>query len=249
MPGFASITRQNRERIQLISAEVYKDEVDVENILVDLRTVVIPALEAQYPGLRIEPGQSRQKQEETLSKLWGFGALAMLGIYALLAIPLRSYVQPLIIMLAIPFGFIGAVLGHLLLRIPLTLESYVALFAVGGIVINDSLILVEKINEIWKKNISLHDAVLLAGKARFRAIFLTTATTCLGLLPLMSEQSPHAEKILPMSITLAFGIMFATFITLILVPVSYVVLREDLMGELPITEYCAKGHGKCWLRR
>ena len=140
MPGFASITRQNRERIQLISTEVFKDEANVENILDDLRATVIPELEAQYPGSRIESGQSRQKQEETLSMLWGYGALAMLGIYALLAIPLRSYAQPLIIMLAISFGFIGAALGHLLLRVPLTLESYVALFAVGGsIVINDSL--------------------------------------------------------------------------------------------------------------
>lgn len=225
-PGFANITRQDRERIQLISAEVYKEEASAETILADLRATVIPELEAQYPGLKIGPGQSRQRQEETMSFLWGYGALAMLGIYALLAIPLRSYTQPVVIMSAIPFGFIGAVLGHLLLRIPLTLESYVALFAVGGIAINDSLILVAQINKNLQNNHSIHEATIRAGKARFRAIFLTTATTVIGLLPLINEQSSHAEKILPMAVTLAFGILFAALVTLLLVPVSCVVLKE-----------------------
>jgi multidrug efflux pump subunit AcrB len=129
-------------------------------------------------------------------------------------------------MSAIPFGFIGAVLGHLLLRIPLTLESYVALFAVGGIAINDSLILVAQINKNLQNNHSIHEATIRAGKARFRAIFLTTATTVIGLLPLINEQSSHAEKILPMAVTLAFGILFAALVTLLLVPVSCVVLKE-----------------------
>lgn len=225
-PGFASITRQNRERIQVISAEVYKERANVENILADLRAQVIPELEAQYPGLRIEPGQTRQKQEAAMSDLWGYGALALLGIYALLAVPLRSYTQPLMIMLAIPFGFIGAVLGHLLLNIPLSLESYAALFAVGGIVINDSLILVAQINKGLQKNKSIFHAVILAGKARFRAIFLTTTTTFTGLLPLMNAQSADAEKIMPMAVTLAFGILFSTIVTLVLVPVGYMILKE-----------------------
>ncbi|SEF83180.1 efflux RND transporter permease subunit [Nitrosomonas ureae] len=225
-PGFVSITRQNRERIQLISAEVYKEEASVEAILASLRTNEIPKLEAQYPGLKIEPGQSRQKQEETMSALWGYGALAILGIYALLAVPLRSYVQPLIIMLAIPFGFIGAVLGHLLLNIPLSLESYVALFAVGGIVINDSLILVAKINEISQNDTSVHNAVISAGKARFRAIFLMTTTTFVGLLPLINAQSSDAEKIMPMVVTLAFGILFSFLVTLFLIPTACAILKE-----------------------
>jgi multidrug efflux pump subunit AcrB len=130
-------------------------------------------------------------------------------------------------MLAIPFGLIGAVLGHLLLGISLTLDSYVALFAVGGIVINDSLILVAKINEAVQKDTAIVEAVLLAGKARFRAIFLTTATTFIGLLPLICEQSSHAEKIKPMAVSLAFGILFATLVTLLLIPVSYVSLKES----------------------
>ncbi|SNX59036.1 Multidrug efflux pump subunit AcrB [Nitrosomonas ureae] len=225
-PGFVSITRENRERIQRISAEVYKEEVSVEAILADLRMNEIPKLEAQYPGLKIEPSQSRQKQEETMSALWGYGALAILGIYAILAVPLRSYAQPLIIMLAIPFGFIGAVLGHLLLNIPLSLESYVALFAVGGIVINDSLILVAKINKDSQKDTSAYGAVISAGKARFRAVFLMTTTTFAGLLPLINAQSSDAEKIMPMAVTLAFGILFSFLVTLFLIPTACAILKE-----------------------
>jgi multidrug efflux pump subunit AcrB len=225
-PGFASITRQNRERIQIISADIYKNEVNVENVLADLRATLIPELEGQYPGLKIEAGQSRQKQEEAMSALWKYGALAVLGIYALLAVPLRSYMQPLLIMLAIPFGFVGAVGGHLLLGIPLTLESYVALFAVGGIVINDSLILIAHINKTLQKGLTIYEAATAAGKARFRPIFLTTLTTSVGLLPLISEQSSHAEKILPMAVTLAFGVLFSTLVTLLLIPISCVVVKE-----------------------
>lgn len=233
MPGFANITRQDRERVQLISADVFKGKANTESILTDLRTSVIPALEKQYPGLRIESGQSRQKQEQAMLTLWGYGALAVLGIYALLAVPLRSYLQPLIIMLAIPFGFIGAVVGHVLFNIPLSIESYVALFAVGGIVINDSLILMAKINEILQFNPQIARAVILAGKSRFRAIFLTTLTTVMGLLPLIAEQSSDAEKLMPMAITLSCGIFFSSVVILILVPISYVILNElsDLAKE------------------
>lgn len=144
----------------------------------------------------------------------------------MLAVPLRSYSQPLIIMLAIPFDFIGAVVGHVLFRIPLSIESYVALFAVGGIVINDSLILMAKINEILQTNPQISKAVILAGKARFRAIFLTTLTTVMGLLPLIAEQSSDAEKLMPMAITLSCGIFFSSAVILLLVPVSCVILKE-----------------------
>lgn len=161
-----------------------------------------------------------------MSNLWGYGALALFAIYALLAVPLRSYTQPLVIMLAIPFGFIGAVLGHLLLNIPLALESYVAMFAVGGIVINASLILVAQINQSLQKNRSIYRSVIQAGKARFRPIFLTTLTTFVGLLPLIHAQSSDAEKLMPMAATLAFGILFSTLITLLLVPITCMILQE-----------------------
>lgn len=224
-PGFAEITRQNRDRVQLISADVNQEKGSIETILSDVRKHVIPQLQSQFPELKIESGQARQKKEATLSALWGYGALALLGIYALLAIPLRSYSQPLLIMLAIPFGFVGGVIGHLLLQIPLTLESYIALFAVGGIVINDSLILLAKVNTLIECNTPIHEALLQVGKTRFRAIFLTTATTVIGLFPLLMEKSPHAEKILPMVTSLSFGVLFCMFITLILVPVTFLILK------------------------
>lgn len=224
--GFASINRHNRERVQLIGAEVYQHETDVESILADMRANVIPQLEAQFPGLEIKPGQSRQKQDKTMSNLWLYGAMALLAIYALLAVPLRSYTQPMIIMLVIPFGFIGAVAGHLLLQIPLSLESYFALFAVGAIVINDSLILIAQINKNLRQKMAVMEATILAGKSRFRAIFLTTVTTFAGLLPLISTQGYDAEKIMPMAVTIAFGVLFAFFVTLFLVPVSFVILNR-----------------------
>lgn len=193
-PGFAEITRQNRDRVQLISADVNQEKGSIETILSDVRKHVIPQLQSQFPELKIESGQARQKKEATLSALWGYGALALLGIYALLAIPLRSYSQPLLIMLAIPFGFVGGVIGHLLLQIPLTLESYIALFAVGGIVINDSLILLAKVNTLIECNTPIHEALLQVGKTRFRAIFLTTATTVIGLFPLLMEKVLMQKK-------------------------------------------------------
>lgn len=223
--GYAIIKRTNRERFQLVSAEVYQDEADVENILANMRTNVIPQLKTQFPGLEIIPGQSRQKQQETLSAVWLYGALALLGIYALLAIPLRSYAQPLIIMLAIPFGFIGVVAGHVLMQIPLSVESYFALFAVGGIVINDNLILIAQINKNRQQKMALMNAAVSAARSRFRAIFLTTVTTFAGLLPLISSQGYDAEKIMPMAVTIAFGVLFAFFVSLFLVPTVYVIFK------------------------
>lgn len=209
--GYAVIKRTNRERFQLISAEVYQDEADVENTLTDMRNNVIPQLEAQFPGLIITPGQARQKQEAAMSELWRYGITALLGIYVLLAVPLRSYTQPLIIMLVIPFSFIGAVAGHTLLQIPLSRESYFALFAVGGIVMNDSLVLLAQINKNKWEKMSVKSAAIRAGRSCFRAIFLMTVTTFAGLLPLIATQGYDAEKIMPMAVTIAFGVLFAFF--------------------------------------
>ncbi len=229
-PGFASIQRTDRERIQLIGAEVYQDQVDVESILADMRVHVIPQLKAQFPGLDIKPGESRQKQEEVMSDLWLYGVLALFGMYALLAIPLRSYAQPLVIMLTVPFGFIGAVVGHLLFRIPLSLESYFALFAVSGIVINDSLVLIAQINKNLQQKISVIRAVVAAGKSRFRAILLMNVTTLAGLLPQLSSQGYDAEKIMPMAVTIAFGMLFTFFVTLFLVPAVCVVFNKNIQS-------------------
>lgn len=230
-PGFASIQRTDRERIQLIGAEVYQDQADVESILADMRLNVIPQLKAQFPGLDIKPGESRQKQEEVMSDLWLYGILALFGMYALLAIPLRSYTQPLIIMLTIPFGFIGAVVGHLLFQIPLSLESYFALFAVSGIVINDSLVLIAQINKNLQQKMPVIKAAVVAGELRFRAILLMNVTTLAGLLPQLSSQGYDAEKIMPMAVTIAFGMLFTFFVTLFLVPAVSVVFNKNVQSS------------------
>ncbi|WP_350283406.1 efflux RND transporter permease subunit [Nitrosomonas sp.] len=230
-PGFASIQRTDRERIQLIGAEVYQDQADVESILADMRVHVIPQLKAQFPGLDIKPGESRQKQEEVMSDLWLYGILALFGMYALLAIPLRSYTQPLIIMLTIPFGFIGAVVGHLLFQIPLSLESYFALFAVSGIVINDSLVLIAQINKNLQQKMPVIKAAIVAGKLRFRAILLMNVTTLAGLLPQLSSQGYDAEKIMPMAVTIAFGMLFTFFVTLFLVPAVCVIFNKNTQSS------------------
>ena len=147
-------------------------------------------------------------------------------IYVLLAVPLRSYVQPIVIMSAIPFGIVGAVWGHMIMGMSLTILSMFGLVALTGVVVNDSLVMVDFINRNRKTRAELHIAVRQAGVARFRPILLTSLTTFLGLFPLMMERSMQARFLIPMAISLAFGVVFATFITLVLVPAGYMVTED-----------------------
>ncbi len=153
-------------------------------------------------------------------------ALALFGIYALLAIPTRSYLQPLIIMGVIPFGIIGAIVGHWITGYPLSMMSMMGVIALSGVVVNDSLILVDYVNRAIARGDELSDAVIDAGTRRFRAILLTSLTTFFGLAPMLLEGSAQAQTIVPMAISLAFGIVFATVITLLLVPSLYMILAD-----------------------
>ncbi len=155
--------------------------------------------------------------------------MALVLIFRLLALQFRSYLQPFIIMAAIPFGFVGAVLGHLILGYNLSIISVLGLVALTGIVVNDSLILVDFINRARYRGDAIIQAVLEAGVRRFRPIVLTTLTTFFGLLPMLFEQSLQARFLIPMAISLAFGVLFSTFVILILTPVLYVIL-EDFKG-------------------
>jgi len=147
-------------------------------------------------------------------------------IYALLAIPFRSYIQPLLVMGVIPFGIVGAIWGHVIMGINLTILSFFGIVALTGVVVNDSLVLVDFINRLRASGHSVREAIREAGKARFRPIILTTVTTFAGLTPLLLERSLQARFLIPMAVSLAFGVVFATFITLILVPVSYQILED-----------------------
>jgi multidrug efflux pump subunit AcrB len=157
--------------------------------------------------------------------LVGF-ALSLFGIYALLAIPTRSYLQPLIIMGVIPFGIIGAIVGHWVTDFPLSMMSLMGVIALSGVVVNDSLILVDFANKSMAAGAARHTAILEAGTRRFRAILLTSMTTFCGLAPMLLERSVQAQEIVPMAISLAFGIVFATVITLLLLPCLYMVLDD-----------------------
>jgi multidrug efflux pump subunit AcrB len=154
------------------------------------------------------------------------GVFALFGIYTLMAIPLRSYAQPLIIMSVIPFGFIGAVLGHMLLGLPMSIMSIFGLIALAGVVVNDSLIMVDFVNRARAEGIPLRQAVVESGTQRFRAIMLTSLTTFVGLAPIVLERSLQAQLVIPMAVSLAFGILFATVITLLLIPSLYVMLDD-----------------------
>jgi multidrug efflux pump subunit AcrB len=153
-------------------------------------------------------------------------ALALLAIFALLAIPFKSYLQPLIVMSAIPFGFIGAIWGHLLMGMDLAILSMFGIVALTGVVVNDSLVMVDFINRAFRRGVPLDESIYTAGASRFRPILLTSLTTFAGLTPLLLEKSMQARFLIPMAISLAFGVLFATFITLILVPSLYAILED-----------------------
>lgn len=225
--GFATIQRVDRRRVVTVSADVDESLATANEINGALRAEVLPAVLADFPGLRFDFEGEQREQAETLESLRSNFMLALLGIFALLAIPFRSYTQPLIVMSVIPFGFVGALAGHLLMGVTLTILSFFGIVALTGVVVNDSLIMIDLINRERRLGVELDVAIRDAGKRRFRPIFLTTVTTFLGLMPIIFETSLQAKFLIPMAISLGFGIVFATALTLILVPVIYRIL-EDL---------------------
>lgn len=225
--GYASIERSDLRRTLHVTAKVDETTGNANEVLADLNTGFVQRLVADFPGLEVREEGDKRQQDETLSSLARGFVLALLVIYALMAIPFKSYVQPLIVMTAIPFGVVGAIAGHLLLGMELSIMSMLGLVALSGIVVNDSLVLVDFVNRERATGIPLIQAVRDAGARRFRPILLTSLTTTAGVTPLLLEQSLQAKFLIPMAVSLAFGVMFATFITLIFIPSTYVVL-EDL---------------------
>ena len=224
--GLSTISRTDRKRTVDVTADVDSSKVQTGTVVSDITDNFIPKLLEQYPEVEFDLGGST-KEENTLimRTMIGFAA-ALFLIYGLLAVPLRSYVQPLVIMSVIPFGFIGAVVGHILFGISLNMLSILGLVALAGVVVNDSLILVEFINRRQGAGEAMDDSIMSAGKQRFRAIVLTTLTTFVGLLPMLFETSMQAQFVIPMAISLSFGIVFATTMTLILVPCCYRIVYD-----------------------
>ena len=221
-----SITRIDAKRAIYLSADVDKDLLSITEFVAQLKRDVVPQLEAKYPGLTIYFAGEAAEQEETQSSMLNLFLLAMLGIYMLLAIPLKSYIQPLLIMTAIPFGIVGALLGHWMNDLSLGILSLNGIIALSGVVVNDSLLLVSRFNDLKQEYTDIRQAIMLSARDRLRAVLLTSFTTFAGLMPLLGETSRQAQFLIPAAVSLAYGIMFATVITLILIPLLLMIQHD-----------------------
>lgn len=224
--GFATIQRLDRRRVLNITADVDPAIVTANEVVADLEANVLPEILAGYPGISSSFAGEQEEQRQTFEGLFEALGVALIVIYGLLAIPFRSYLQPMIVMSAIPFGLIGAVIGHRVIGLNLTMLSLLGLIALTGVVVNDSLVMVDFINRRVAAGMKVHEAIRDAGAARFRPIVLTSLTTFVGLLPLLLERSFQAQFLVPMAVSLAFGVLFATAITLVLVPSLYAILND-----------------------
>ena len=235
--GYAAINRLDRHRVVTITADVDEAVGNANEINQDLLSRVLPQMQNEFPGLTFSFGGRQKEQAESFAGLRLNFIIALLAIFALLAVQFRSYIQPAIVMSAIPFGLVGAVIGHILMGFNLSLLSLFGLVALAGIVVNDSLILIDLINRERKEGVPLKKVVIDSTARRFRPIILTTLTTFFGLTPMIMEKSLQAGFLIPMAVSLGFGVMFATAITLLLVPSLYLIL-EDMraMNEKIITK-------------
>jgi multidrug efflux pump subunit AcrB len=227
----SEIKRIDRKRIIRVTGYVDSSKTTANSVMADLRQGFLPALEQNFNDVTWNPSGNQKNKGELISAMVGGFQMAVMGIFALLAVSFRSYVQPIIVVSAIPFGLIGAILGHALLGLDISLLSLSGMIAVSGVVVNDNLVLVDFINRARDKGMDVAQAIREAGVARFRPIMLTSLTTFAGLTPLMLEKSVQAQFLIPMAVSLAFGVMFATTVSLLLTPSAYHIL-EDVRGWL-----------------
>ncbi len=223
--GFSTIRRVDRQRAVNVSADADKAKTDITRIARDLK-VFLDEMVQRYPEVRYTFEGELREQEESFGSLFAGIFFVILTIYALLAIPLRSYSQPLVILVVIPFSVVGAILGHKLMDMNLSLMSVMGMLALAGVSVNDSLVLVDWINRRRREGMEVAKAIRAAGLARFRPILLTSLTTFFGLTPLLLEKSTQAQFLTPMAVSLGFGILYATLLSLLLVPVGYLALED-----------------------
>jgi multidrug efflux pump subunit AcrB len=230
-PSF--IIRTKGQRVEKIGAEIYPEE-SIPAVSTIVSNFLVPELEGRYPGLKVMYGGNQEKIAESVSRLELGTGFALGAIYILLAIAFRSYVQPLIIMAIIPFGAVGAILGHMMLGFGLSVVSLMGMLALAGVVVNDSLILVEYANKKYEQGCNAMDAITEACKRRIRPILLTTITTFFGLAPMVFETSMQAQFVVPMAVSLGFGIIFTTLVCLLVLPCLYLVINQsvtDVKGD------------------
>lgn len=224
--GASFIRRTDGKRSLAVSADIDIQQLEVKAVVEDVTKNFVPGLKSRYSTVDVELGGSTREEMDSMKEILILTAVALMLIYALIAIPLKSYLQPLIIMGIIPFGLVGAVIGHLILDLQMSMMSIFGLIALAGVLVNDSLILVDFINKGREQGMGVYQAAAQAGRERFRAIVLTSLTTFLGLVPITLEQSLQAQFVIPMAVSLGFGILFATVITLVLTPVLYLVIHD-----------------------
>ncbi|HOM57288.1 MAG TPA: efflux RND transporter permease subunit, partial [Candidatus Latescibacteria bacterium] len=226
--AFTSIARRDGRRTVTVRASVIPEK-ETNRVLESLQMEVLPQLVRDFPGLSWSFQGRQATMTESMDSLYRGFLLALLVIYVLLAIPFRSYSQPLIVMTAIPFGIVGALLGHLIMGYSIDLISMMGMVALAGVVVNNALVMIDYANRCRLEGDNAHDAIHRAGIRRFRPIILSSLTTFCGLVPMIFETSRQARFMIPMAISLGYGILFATAITLILVPCLYLVI-EDVKG-------------------
>jgi len=235
--SYSSISRLNRERTITVSADIDPDIVEPGEVIKEISSEFVPELLSRHAGVSYGLEGASQEEQEFIANLIVASIAALFLIYALIAIPLHSYGQPLVIMSVIPFGIIGAVIGHIVMGKAVSMFSLFGFVALAGVVVNDSLIMVDFINKAREEGVPLRQAVIDSGTQRFRAIILTSFTTAAGLMPIMLETSVQAQYMIPMAISLSFGIIFATAITLFLIPSLYILQIDGFVRTRKIANW------------
>ncbi|KPZ55376.1 efflux RND transporter permease subunit [Pseudoalteromonas sp. P1-25] len=225
-PGISYIRREGGYRTVYVYGSIDEEVIEPGEVVSQVKENLLPQLKEEYPSVKSELGGAIEEQQAQANEQFLFFVGGMILVYILLAVPLKSYAQPLIVMSVIPFSLTGAIWGHFWFDLDISLMSGFGLIAAAGVVINDSLVMTDYVNQVRREGVSVKNAVIEAGCARFRAILLTSITTFAGVLPIMFETSLQAKFVIPMAVALGFAVMFATLITLILVPCLYIILGD-----------------------
>lgn len=225
-PGVSTITRKDGYRQIKVSAKVNTAKIVSGEVIATLQSGLLKTLKTQYPDIRITLDGDAKRQSESFGSLYIWIPISILAMFVIIATMFRSYVQPILVLFIVPFGVVGAVLGHLAMGHMLSLLSIFGMVALTGVVVNDAIVLIERINKNLEQGFDFFEALFQGGKRRFRAVMLTSISTIVGLLPLILETSQYAQQLIPMGISLAFGVAFATVLTLILLPCSLTITND-----------------------
>jgi multidrug efflux pump subunit AcrB len=224
--GYSTIFGTNGRRRIAVTASADINRANPSDVIADLKANYLDGLVAKYPDLAWSVQGAEASNQETLGGLQRGFLIAVLGIYVVMAAIFRSYVQPALIVIVIPFGIIGAFWGHMLLGIPVTLISLFGIVALSGVVVNDNIVLIERINNELARGVPFYEALCEGGVRRFRPIFLTTLSTSIGLLPIIAETNLQAQVVTPMAVSIAAGVAFATVLTLLFVPAMMAIFND-----------------------